>query len=257
VLADEKPTEWVRFDIDVATGKDVRIENNLARARLLGKVKLSGTNVKPTLIGAVEVGEGAQAFFRGNTFSVGRGVLQFNGLWPTFDLSAQSQVRGYLVNVKAFGRLDDPKISLTAEPALSEADVLSLLTLGVTTRERFDGTSGAGLAAEALFSASGLDQQVQKFLSRNVGLKDQQVRFTTSFNEATGTAEPSVTWESKVVSDNFKIGVTQPVTGRGTQAQAEYRFNPRVSARAQWDNQTQNTSVGNPGVNLRFRFEWE
>jgi hypothetical protein len=30
-----------------------------------------------------------------------------------------------------------------------------------------------------------------------------------------------------------------------------------VSARAQWDNQTQNTTVGNPGVELRFRFEWE
>lgn len=255
--SDDQPREWLRFDVDIATGKDVRIENNLARARLLGKLKLSGTNVKPVLIGAIEVGEGAQAFFRGNTFSIGRGVLQFNGVWPTFDLSAQSQVRGYLVNVKAFGRFDDPQISLVSEPALSEADVISLLTLGVTTRERFDGTSGAGLAAEALLSASGLDQQVQKFLSRNVGLKDQQVRFTTSFNEATGTAEPSVTWESKVLNDNLKIGVTQPVTGRGTQAKAEYRFNPRVSARAQWDNQTQNTSVGNPGVHLRFRFEWE
>lgn len=257
VPQDEVPHEWLKLDVDIATGKDVRIENNLARARLLGKVKLTGTNVKPVLIGAIEVGEGAQAYFRGNTFSMSRGVLQFNGLWPAFDLSAQSQVRGYLVNVKAFGRFEDPKISLTSEPALSEADVISLLTLGVTTRERFDGTSGAGLAAEALLSASGLDQQVQRFLARNVGLKDQQVRFTTSFNEATGTAEPSVTWESKVLNDNLKIGVTQPVTGRGTQAQAEYRFNPRVSARAQWDNQTQNTTIGNPGVNLRFRFEWE
>ena len=98
---------------------------------------------------------------------------------------------------------------------------------------------------------------MQRFLSQNIGLKDQQVRLTTSFNEVTGTAEPAVTWESKVVNDNFKIGVTQPVTGRGTKAQAEYRFNQRVSARAQWDNQNQNTTVGNPGVELRFRFEWE
>ncbi|MBL9037319.1 MAG: translocation/assembly module TamB, partial [Archangium sp.] len=257
VPSDDKPNEWLRLDVDVALGDDVRIENNLARARLLGKVKVGGTNVKPVLVGAIEVAEGAQAFFRNNTFTVSRGVLQFNGLWPTFDVSARSQVREYLVNVKAFGRFDDPKISLVSEPALSEADVVSLLTLGVTTRERLDTTSGAGLAAEALLSASGLDQQVQRFLSRNVGLKDQQVRLTTSFNEATGTAEPSVTWESKMLSDNLKVGVTQPVTGRGTKAQAEYRFNDRVSARAQWDNQNQNTTVGNPGVDLRFRFEWE
>jgi len=257
VPGDDTREEWLRFDVDIATGKDVRIENNLARARLLGKVKLSGTNINPVIIGAIEVAEGAQATFRGNTFSISRGVLQFNGLWPTFDLSAQGQVRTYLVNVKAFGRFDDPKISLTSEPALSEGDIISLLTLGVTTRERLDGTAGAGLAAEALLSASGLDQQVQKFLSRNVGLKDQQVRFTTSFNEATGTAEPSVTWESKFLNDNMKIGATQPVTGRGTQAQLEYRFTPRVSARAQWNNQTQNTSIGNLGAHLRFRFEWE
>ena len=86
---DDKPQEWLKLDVDVATGKDVRIENNLARARLLGKVKITGSNVKPVIIGAIEVGEGAQAYFRGNTFSVSRGVLQFNGLLPTFDLSAQ------------------------------------------------------------------------------------------------------------------------------------------------------------------------
>ena len=257
VPSDARPDEWLRFDVDLRTAGDVRIENNLARARLAGRLKLSGTNVKPVLIGVVETQEGAQAFFRGNTFNVQRGQLQFNGLWPTFDLSAQSQMREYLVTVKAFGRIEDPKLTFTSEPPLPDADILSLLTLGVTSRERITESSGAGLAAEALLSASGLDQQVQRFLSQSVGLKDQQVKLTTAFNEVTGTAEPAVIWESKVLSDNLKVGVTQPVTGRGTKAQAEYRFNQRVSARAQWDNQTQNSTVGNPGVELRFRFEWE
>ena len=257
VPSDSKPNEWLRLDVDLRTAGDVRVDNNLARARLAGRLKLTGTNVKPILVGVVETQEGAQATFRGNTYYVQRGLLQFNGLWPTFDLAAQSQVREYLVSVKAFGRFEDPKVSLTSEPPLPETDILSLLTLGVTSRERFNATSGAGLAAEALMSASGLDAQVQRFLTQNVGLRDQQVKLTTSFNEVTGTAEPAVSWESKVLTDNFKLGLIQPVTGKGTRAQAEYRFNQRVSARAQWDNQNQNTSVGNPGVELRFRFEWE
>jgi translocation and assembly module TamB len=237
----------------------VRIENNLARTRLGGKLKLSGTNVKPVLIGVMETQEGAQAFFRGNTYNVQRGQLQFNGLWPTFDLAAQSQVREYLVSVKAFGRIDDPKISLSSEPPLPDADLLSLLTLGVTSREQLTGTSAGGLAAEAFLSASGLDQQVQKFLSQSgVGiLKDPQVKLTTSFNESSGTAEPAVSLESKVLLENLKVGVTKPVAGKGTKAQVEYRFNPRVSARAQWDDAQNTTTVGNPGVELRFRFEWE
>ncbi len=256
VPQDDKPNEWLWLNVNVAAGNDVRVENDLARLRLLGKVTLTGTNVKPVLVGAFEAAEGAQAYFRHNTYAIGRALVQFNGLWPTFDVSASTQVREYLVSVKAFGKLEDPKIALSSEPPLSEADIVSLLTLGVTTRETVAAQNGLGIAAEALFSATGLDQEVQHFLQNKVGLKDQQVRLTTTFNEVTGTAEPSVTWESKV-SDKLKLGVTQPVSGKGTRAQAEYRFNQRVSARAQWDNQYQNTSLGNPGVDLRFRFEWE
>ncbi len=257
VPSDEQPQEWLRFDVDIAAGNDVRVENNLARARFLGKLKLSGNNVKPVLIGSVEAAEGSQAYFRNNTFNVGRAVLQFNGLWPTFDFSAQSLVREFLVSVKAFGRFDDPRLSLTSQPALTESDIISLLTLGVTSREQLAGQAGLGLAAEAVLNATGLDRQVQKFLPQNVLLKDQQVRLTTTFNDATGTAEPSVTWESKVVSDNVKVGVTQPITGKGTKAQGELRFGRNSSLRLQWDNQNQNTTFGNPGADLRFRFEWE
>ncbi|MBL8914438.1 MAG: translocation/assembly module TamB domain-containing protein, partial [Archangium sp.] len=168
--SDAKPNEWLRLDVNLdASSGDVRIENDLARARLAGKLKLSGTNVKPVLIGVIETQEGAQAFFRGNTYNVQRGQLQFNGLWPTFDLSAQSQIREYLVTVKAFGRFEDPKVSLSSEPMLPDADVLSLVTLGVTSRERISDRSAGGIAAEALYSASGLDQQVQRFLQQSVG----------------------------------------------------------------------------------------
>jgi translocation and assembly module TamB len=260
VPSDARPEEWLKLDVDLTAGSDVRIDNNLARARLLGKLKVSGTNVKPVLIGAIELGDGAQAFFRGNTFQITRGQLQFNGLWPTFDLSAQSQVRDYLVSVKAFGRIEDPKISLSSEPALADTDVLSLLTLGVTSRERLTGQGGASLAAEALMTASGLDQTVQKFMSQ-VGLKDQQIKMTTTFNEVTGSAEPSVSLEGKVLgtvlNDKLKLGITQPVTGKGTRAQLEYQLDQHLSGRIQWDNQNQNTPFGNPGAELRLRFEWE
>ncbi len=256
--SDDRPTEWLKFDVNLdGTQGDIRIDNNLAKARLTGKLKLAGTNVKPVLLGTLETVEGSQGFVRGQAFSISRGVVQFTAQGTTFDLTAQSQVREYLVRVKGFGKLDDPKLSLSSEPALPEADVVSLLTLGVTSRERATAEAGAGLAAEALFQASGLEREVQRFLKKNVGLKDQAVHLSTTFNEATGQAEPSVSWESKVLTDNLKIGVSQPVTGRGTKAQAEYKINDRFSAKAQWDNQSQESSVGNPGVDLKFRFEWE
>ncbi len=256
-FSEEQPEVRAKFDVDLSLDGDVRLDNNLARARLLGKLRVSGTNVEPILVGTIETGEGAQGFFRSNAYTVTRGLMQFNGLWPTIDLSAYTQLRDYTVFVKAFGRLSDPKVTFSSEPGLSESDVLSLITIGVTSRDRLSGQGGAGVAATALFSASGLDTQVQRFLRQNIGLKDQQLYFTTSFNELTGGIDPAVAWEARLASDNFKVGLLQPITGRGTKAQAEYFFNHRISTRIQWDNQTVNTTYGNPGVELRLRYEWE
>lgn len=257
--SDSRPQEWLKFDLDVSLSGDVRFDNNLVRARLGGRVKVLGTNVAPLASGTIETLDGAQGWFRGTPLNIERGLLTFNGssLEPTFDLIAHTQIREYLVKVSAFGRLDDPKVSYTSEPSLSQADVVSLFTLGVTSHDQGTGTAGAGLAADAIFSATGINRQVQRFLKSNEVLKEQRVNLSTTYNEGTGQAEPSLSWESKVLTEDLKVGVTQPITGRGTKAQAEYKFNKSVSARAQWDNQSTDSSVGNPGVDLKFRFEWE
>lgn len=256
-LGNEKPSPRANFNVEVKLSGDVRISNNLARAKLGGALKVTGTDVDPVLTGTVETAEGAQVYFRSNTFAVSRGQLQFNGLWPTLDFTAQSRIRDYAVDVKAYGRLSDPKVSLSSEPALSETDIVSLVTVGLVSRDRLSGQAGVGVAAGALYSASGLDAQVQRFLARNIGFKDQQLYITTAYNDSTGTVEPAVAWESKIATDNIKVGLIQPVTGRGTKAQLDYFITPRASARIQWDNQTITTSYGNPGLEFRFRFEWD
>ncbi|MHB8876662.1 MAG: translocation/assembly module TamB domain-containing protein, partial [Myxococcaceae bacterium] len=117
--------------------------------------------------------------------------------------------------------------------------------------------AGAGLAAEALFSAVGLDKQVQRFLPKNALLRDMSFHLSTTYNEASGVVEPTAQLESKFLTDRLKLGMSQPVSGRGTRAQAEYQFNDRLSARAQWDNENQDYSFGNPGLDLKLRWEWE
>ncbi|MFT3842526.1 MAG: translocation/assembly module TamB domain-containing protein [Myxococcaceae bacterium] len=259
--SDEKPNEWLSLNVDIdCNGGDIRLDNNLARGPVSGKLTLVGTNLAPQLKGTLTAGEGAQAFFRSSTFNVNHGSLQFNRADPaTVDFSAVAQVREYTVNVKAFGRLSEPKVSLTSTPSLPENDILSLLTLGVTSREKVASEAGAGLAAEALLSATGLQREVQRFLKKGdaVVIKDQQVHLSTTFNEATGQAEPSVQWEAKVISDKVGVKVTYPVTGRGRKVEAQYHINDRASVKAQWDDQSENSSVGNPGVDLKFKFQWE
>jgi translocation and assembly module TamB len=256
----EAPKPLVIWDVNVHFG-DVRVDNNLAKARLLGDVRLTGTDLRPGLLGRVELAEGSQAFFRNNPFTINQGQVEFQdatGIDPVFEVQAQTQVREYTVKLHAFGKPADPQILLSSEPALVEGDIVSLLTLGFTSSDRDTAaTASAGLAAEALFNVSGLDRQLQRFLPSNPVLRDLSLQIATTYNDATRQAEPTAQLESKFLSEQLKIGMTQPVSGRGTRARAEYRFDDRLSAQAQWDNENSEASFGNLGLELKLSWEVE
>ena len=254
----EKPREYLTFDVGMHLG-DVRVDNNLARTRLLGSLRLTGTNARLGVLGTVETEEGSQAFFRNNQFTINRGQITFQdryGIDPVFDMYAQAQVREYQVKLHAYGRPAAPQVELTSEPGLSEGDVISLLTLGLTSTDKETAASAsAGLAAEAFFNISGLDRQVKRFLPNNPVLKDLSLQISTTYNDATQQAEPTARLESKFLTEQLKIGLTQPVSGRGTRARAEYHFDNRLSARAQWDNENSENALGNLGLELKLSWE--
>jgi translocation and assembly module TamB len=258
----EAPSEWLQLDVALHL-KDAAVENNLARARIVGDLRLTGSNLHPGLIGAMEAGQGSQAFFRGTTFTLTQGAVDFKdrrSLEGVFDVRAESQVREYLIRLHAFGKTTQPQVLLSSEPSLPEGDIISLLTLGVTSRDRANSnttTTGAGIAAEALYQASGLDQQVQKFLPRNSVIRDLSFHVSTLYNDANGLVEPTVQLESKFLTDQLKLGLSQPVSGKGTRALAEYRFDDRVSAQIQWDNVYNDVPIGNLGVDLKLRWNVE
>jgi translocation and assembly module TamB len=259
----EARKEWLHFDLLVKASGDVRVDNNLARARLRGDVRLTGSNLRPGLLGSVETLEGGELFFRGNTFQVAQGIIEFKDrreVDPVFDLHAQTQVREYLVSLHGFGRVKDPQLTLTSEPELQEADILSLLTIGVTSRDRSDalGTALVGAAAgEALFSASGLDRQVQRFLPRNPLLRDLSFHISSTYNEASGGVEPTAHFETRLVKLPLELAMTQPVvTTRGTRARLEYRFDQRLSGQLQWDDD-RGENLPNFGLDLKLRWEVE
>jgi translocation and assembly module TamB len=177
-----------------------------------------------------------------------------------FDMHAQSQVREYLVRLHAFGRPNEPKVILTSEPMLAEADVLSLLTLGVTSKDKSQSTgveTATYLAAEALYNASGLDREVQRFLPRNTQLvKDLSFHFSTSYNDVLHQMEPAAQIESRLLTEDLKLELTRPFSGRGTRARAEYRLLDGVLVQGQWDNENSTSGdLGNLGVDLKLHWE--
>jgi translocation and assembly module TamB len=228
---------------------------------------VTGTLAAPGVVGRLTLGDGSRARFRGNEFTLARAVLDFtdrNKLDVSIDVHGESQVRDYQIFMHAFGRMGEPQLTLTSVPPLTQPDIITLLSLGFTRRDASTtaGVQGAATAAaaQALFSASGLDEQVRRFVPRTDVVRDLSVRITTDYSEASGQIEPRAEFESLLLKDRLRLRFQAPLSGgtgaRGQKAQAEVRLGRRASIQYQWDNDNPDVLAGDHGVDLKLRWEW-
>jgi translocation and assembly module TamB len=261
----DKAGEWLRFDVQVAVDGDARVENDLVSGDLRGELVLTGTLAAPGLVGSLAMAEGSRARFRGNEFFLSHAVLDFtdrNRVAVALDVHGESQVRDYQIYMHAFGPLADPQLTLTSTPALSQPDIITLLSLGFTRRDTGAGGGVQGVAAaaaaQALFSASGLDEQVKRFLPRGNVVRDVSVRITSEWSELSGQVEPRAEFESWLLRDRLRLRYQAPLSGaRGQKAQAELRLGAHSAVQYQWDNDNPDLQTGGDhGVDLKLRWEW-
>ncbi len=260
----DKSGEWLRLDLQVVVDGDARVENDLVSGAVRGELTLTGTLAAPGVVGTLAMADGSRARFRGNEFSLTHAVLDFterNRMEIALDVHGRSQVRDYEIFMHAFGPLSEPQLTLTSNPALSQPDIITLLSLGFTRR---DAAAGAGVqgvataaAAQALFSASGLDEQVRRFLPRNQMVRDLTVRITSEWSETTNQIEPRAEFESLLLRDRLRLRYQAPLSGaRGQRAQAEVRLGRHASVQYQWDPDNLDVATGDHGVDLKLRWEW-
>jgi len=251
----------VRLDLGLRVPGSFKIVTPELDASLQGKLRLIGSLAAPALRGTLDTSE-AEAKFRGNRFRVSHAVFDFAGperLSLNFDLNAETELRDYRVFVHAFGSPKDPKILLDSEPQLAEADLLTLLTLGMTARDAEGLESGEAAFAvmDALFAAAGLDRQVEKFLPNNEILRAPRLRLTSGFSRGNGQVEARVAFESRLFTDALRLRYSAPIGSPGQTATAEYRITDRMSAQAEWDTESRESQLGNLGVDLKLKWEME
>lgn len=260
----DKSAEWLRFDLQLVVDGDARIENDMARGGVRGELALVGSLAAPGLIGSLSMTEGSRAMFRGNDFALSRAVVEFterDRVEMGLDVYGESWVRDYQVFIHVFGSLTDPKLALTSSPPLSQPDIITLLSMGYTSRDTPASTGVQGMAtaaaAQALISASGLDEQVRRFIPRGEVLQDLSVRVTSAYTEATKQVEPRAEFESWLVKDRLKLRYQAPLSGaKGQKAQAELRLGDHTALQYQWDNDKPDRLGGDHGIDLKLRWEW-
>jgi translocation and assembly module TamB len=263
----DRAEEWLRFDVQLAVDGDARVDNDLVRGALQGELTLTGTLAAPGLVGSLSMGEGSRVVFRGNEFSLTHAVLDFTDRHKVeiaLDVHGESQVRDYQVLMHVVGSLARPDVTLTSQPSLPQPDIITLLSLGFTRRDAAAGASVQGVAtaaaAQALFSASGLDDQVRRFLPRGGPVRDLSMRITSAYSEESGQVEPRAEFESWLLRDRLRLRFQAPLGGaKGRKAQAELRLGEHTALQYQWDNDNPDVATtwgGDHGVDLKLRWEW-
>ena len=118
--------------------------------QLDGEIKIQGDLPQPVFAGQLTVGKGYFLFLEQKfQFSEGKLLLnEFTGPDVLLDIKANTKVNQVTVFLKISGNLSAPQISLSSSPALSEAEIISLLTLNKNISGLSEGEIGELLRGE-------------------------------------------------------------------------------------------------------------
>jgi autotransporter translocation and assembly factor TamB len=135
----------VELDIMVSHRQSFVVQNNLAQLEISPDLKIGGTLADPIVSGRAQVREGTVTFQK-KTFDVKKGIIDFVNPYRTeaeIDIQSEAQIRTWKITLGIKGTPDNLDVTLTSQPAETDADILSLILFGRTARELSAGEGGA------------------------------------------------------------------------------------------------------------------
>lgn len=265
----------IAFDVKCVADDKVFVETEIINAEFKGDFHLLGDTNQIGLLGAAEVSRG-DLIFRDTKFNLESGTVRFESsenIKPRFRMSGRSAVKEqktvapqeYVVNINAFGTPEQYSIRLSSSPALSEADIISLLVLGVTS----SGQDGNYLElGSTLAGQIPLNKKVKEELGVGISFKSQGGQTsTTSVGTAStaGASVPTVQLQKPITEKTtvFYSNSLDNETFRELRVEQILDNNLTVNAtaglgtRASTDTSTADTTRQSYGIDFRFRFEFE
>lgn len=199
--------------VEVTLGRDVWLRRGQqVQVQLGGKLQIvSGATTAMT--GKIEL-QGGTLDVQGKEFDIERGVVSFTGgdpPNPTITAVARwDSPEGYTVYAEYSGTAEQGKLSLRAEPPLTENEILSLIMFG-TPDGSFGSGEGGSNAQTALGVAGGTAAQgLNRVLS---GITDLEV--SARIDTSTGSSRPELVAQlTPRVTARLSRAVGEPTTGQ-------------------------------------------
>jgi translocation and assembly module TamB len=234
------------------------MRNNLGNVVASINLRLDGPIGAPVIQGRVTATSGTLNF-RSSPYELTRGLVDFPGRLsadPILNIAGESVIRGYRVRVAITGPLSNPNTTVGSEPALPQADVVSLILTGSLSSSEQNTSvlaqSGLGTAASLLTDAI-INTPISRATNKLFGLSRLEINPVISGAGTTPTArltvgqriskDVTVTYSTSLASDpNHVLAV-------------EYRVSNRLSFIAQYEQGSQrNLSNRNNNFSFEIRF---
>jgi translocation and assembly module TamB len=262
----------VELDVILRGNGPIRVQNNVIDADIKIEdseqpFRLVGTDQRIGVLGNLAVPRGT-VLFRNSLFDVRRGVIEFTDATrvnPAFDVLAVTDVRrsggfsgpNWRVNLHAYGSLDSFRLDTSSDPVLSQEDIILLLTMGMTRAEADQLQAGnvtESAALEALATVTGINREVR----RAVPVIDD-FRVSSQYSPRTNRTEPQVAVGKRLTDRVRATASTGLSDSREVRTAVEWQVGGQTTLQASYDNMNASTaaSIGNIGVDLRWRLEFQ
>ena len=235
------------------------VRNNLAD--LVGSVslQLDGPVNDPTISGRITATSGTLNF-RNDRYDITRALVDLppsRNADPILNIQGESQIRGYRVIVGLTGPLSQPSAIVRSEPALPQADVVSLITTGQLssgdTSSSILSQSEVG-AATSLLTDALINAPAQRATSKLFGLTRFEIN--PVIGGTTGSTPAARLTLGRRISKEVSVTYSTNVTSDPNQILAlEYRVSDRLSFVAQYEQaSTRRLSARTNNFSFEIRF---
>jgi autotransporter translocation and assembly factor TamB len=245
--------ERLDFDIAMRTVDNFRVKNDDMELELSGEIRLTGTNERFGMLGAMTVVPGGRASLLGREYVVQNGVFEFTDRYrfsPRYDLTFDAEACAARIRINLVGTLEKVETNSNSNPEMPDADIVSCLIRGVKTRDLDQDLASA--AGSALLKLSGVDQQVKRVIPVD------QIDVTTEFSSQSRAYEPRVLVAKDLSLLNRPVRLeysTGLIRTNDQRAALRVRLTPRLNLQLGWTS-SEDVPYGDWGLDLKQRWEW-
>ncbi|MBX7231137.1 MAG: translocation/assembly module TamB domain-containing protein [Bdellovibrionales bacterium] len=242
----------ILLDLAVHLKTPLMIKNSMAQAFVKGDLQVLGPPNQVKLNGVITPIPGGQIYSRNIPFEINNGYIEYfddppdN---PKIYLAAQTQIKEtvreeqnsnrekdniYEVSLLVQGRARKPKITLTSLPSLTEKEIISLLTLGMTPTALDTSRTASQLASSnsIQIGTAILQKPINKELKSRLGL-DVQIGQAVSATE--NASVPKLTINKQFTPKWLASASRTLDKAPNNNVKMEFKMNKNFSVIGSWD----------------------